>query len=426
MRKPALVSLPDEWIWKTTAGMSEPITNVQDLRELARRRVPRAFFDYDDRGSYDEVTLRENRSALEAIRLGQRAMIDVDHRSLVSTIVGQPVALPLALAPTGLAGLTRGSGEILAARAAAAAGIPFCLSTMSICSIEQVAAAVNTPFWFQIYVMRDRGFTRSLIERARDAGCTALMLTVDLQIQGQRHREIKNGMTVPPRLTLANLFDILSKPAWIWRVLTAPSRSFGNLNGYIAGADGISTLAQWIASQFDPTLTWSDIEWIRALWPGKLILKGILNAEDALSAANAGVDAIVVSNHGGRQLDGAIATAAALPRVVDAVGSRLEVLFDGGILSGQSLLKALALGARAGLIGKAFLYGLGAAGEAGVAKTIEIIRRELDVSLALTGQTDVRKLDRSILLNPDGSDYLPVPASAQLLRATQGSIPVEK
>jgi L-lactate dehydrogenase (cytochrome) len=407
--------------------MSEPITNVQDLRELARRRVPRAFFDYDDRGSYDEVTLRENRSALEAIRLRQRVMIDVDHRSLATTIVEQPVALPLALAPTGLTGLTRGSGEILAARAAAAAGIPFCLSTMSICSIEQVAAAVNTPFWFQIYVMRDRGFTRSLIERARDARCSALMLTVDLQIQGQRHREIKNGMTVPPRLTLSNLFDILGKPAWIWRVLNAPSRSFGNLDGRIAGADGLSTLAQWIASQFDPTLTWSDIEWIRQLWPGKLIVKGILDPADALCAAKAGVDAIVVSNHGGRQLDGAIATVAALPRVIDAVGDRLEMLFDGGILSGQSLLKALALGARAGLIGKAFLYGLGALGEAGVAKTIEIIRRELDVSLALTGQTDVRKVDRSILLNPDGSDYCrPPQAAVRRLHATSDSTPVEK
>ena len=383
--------------------MREPITDVLDLRELARKRVPRAFFEYCDRGSYSEQTLHDNRSALEAIRLRQRVMIDVDRRSLASTIVGQPVSLPLALAPTGLTGLTRGSGEILAARAAAAAGIPFCLSTMSICSIEQVRAAVPSPFWFQIYVMRDRGFTRSLIERARDAGCSALMLTVDLQIQGQRHREIKNGLTVPPRLTLSNLFDILGKPAWAWRVLNAPSRSFGNLHGQIGGGGGLTTLAQWIANQFDPTLTWSDIEWIRALWPGKLILKGILDAEDALRAAKAGVDAIVVSNHGGRQLDGAIASVTALPRVVDAVGDRLEVLFDGGILSGQSLLKVLALGARAGLIGKAFLYGLGALGEAGVARTIEIIRRELDVSLALTGQTDVRTIDRSILLNASRS-----------------------
>lgn len=399
--------------------MGETITNIRDLRERAERRVPRAFFDYDDRGSYDEITLRDNLQAFDAIRLRQRVMIDVDRRSLATSIVGEPAALPLALAPTGLTGLTHGSGEILAARAAAAAGIPFCLSTMSICSIEQVRAAVTAPFWFQVYVMRDRGFTRSLIQRAREAQCSALMLTVDLQIQGQRHREIKNGMTVPPRLRLANLFDILSKPAWIWRVLTAPSRSFGNLDGRVAGADGLTTLAQWIANQFDPTLTWDDIGWIRELWPGKLILKGILDADDARQAAQAGVDAIVVSNHGGRQLDGAIASVAALPRIVDAVGDRLEVLFDGGIQSGQSLLKALALGARAGLIGKAFLYGLGAGGEAGVAQAIAIIRRELDVSLALTGRTDVRRVDRSILLHADGSPY--APAAAPLACATDTS-----
>ena len=385
--------------------MDKVITNVLDLRELARRRVPRAFFEYADHGSYDEITLRDNRTALEAIRLRQRVLGDVDKRSLATTIVGQPVALPLALAPTGLTGLQRGSGEILAARAAHAAGIPFCLSTMSICSIEQVHAAVPAPFWFQIYVMRDRGFTRSLIRRAVDAGCSALMLTVDLQIQGQRHREIKNGMTVPPKLTLRNFFDIASKPAWAWRVLTAPSRSFGNLDGQIKGADSLLTLARWIATQFDPTLTWRDLDWLREAWPGKLIVKGILDAEDAATAAKAGVDAIVVSNHGGRQLDGAPASIAALPRVVDAVAGRSEVLFDGGILSGQSLLKSLALGARAGLIGKAFLYGLGALGEAGVTKTIEIIRKELDVSLALTGQTDVTRVTRDILRNADASAW---------------------
>jgi L-lactate dehydrogenase (cytochrome) len=385
--------------------MGKPITNVMDLRELAKRRVPAAFFDYDDRGSYDEVTLHDNRAAFAAIRLRQRIMIDVDKRNLGTTILGAPVSLPLAISPTGLTGLTRGSGEILAARAAAAAGIPFCLSTMSICSIEQVAAAVKDPFWFQLYVMRDRGFTRALIQRAIEARCSALMLTVDLQIQGQRHQEIKNGMTVPPKLTLANLIDILSKPAWIARVLTAPSRSFGNLHGQIGGADGLNTLAQWIASQFDPTITWHDIEWIRAIWPGKLILKGILDPKDAALAASAGVDAIVVSNHGGRQLDGAIASITALPRVVEAVAGRTEVLFDGGILTGQSLLKSLALGARAGMIGKAFLYGLGALGEEGVTKVIQIIRKELDVSMALTGNVDVRHLDSSILLHPDGSDY---------------------
>ena len=377
--------------------MAKVITNVLDLRELARRRVPRAFFEYADRGSYDEITLRDNRQALEAIRLRQRVMVDVDQRNLATTILGEPASMPLAIAPTGLTGLQWGGGEILGARAAAAAGIPFCLSTMSICSIEQVRAAVDKPFWFQLYVMRDRGFTRSLIERAKAANCSALMLTLDLQIQGQRHREIKNGLTVPPKLTFANFFDIASKPAWLWRVLRAPSRSFGNLAGQIGGADSVLTLAQWIAQQFDPTLSWRDVEWIRSLWGGKLIVKGILDAEDADIAVKSGVDAIVVSNHGGRQLDGAPASIRMLPRVVDAVAGRSEVLFDGGILSGQSLLKALSLGARAGLIGKAFLYGLGALGEDGVARTIEIIRRELSVSMALTGQTDVRRIGRDVL-----------------------------
>jgi L-lactate dehydrogenase (cytochrome) len=316
--------------------------------------------------------------------------------------------MPLAIAPTGLTGLTHGSGEILAARAAAAAGIPFCLSTMSICSVEQVAAAVKDPFWFQIYVMRDRGFTRSLITRAREAGCSALMVTADLQIQGQRHREIKNGMTVPPKLTLKNLVDILGKPRWVSGVLAAPSRSFGNLAGQIDGADGLTTLAQWIGNQFDPRLTWDDIAWIRDLWPGKLILKGIMEASDARAAVAAGVDAIVVSNHGGRQLDGALASAIALPRVVDAVGNDIEILFDGGIQTGQSLLKALAMGARAGLIGKAFLYGLGAMGQEGVTRVIEILRRELDVSMALTGQTSARGLDHSILLDESGEPWSPL------------------
>jgi L-lactate dehydrogenase (cytochrome) len=385
--------------------MGTTITNVLDLRELAQRRVPRAFFEYADRGSYDEITLRGNRAALEAIRLRQRVMVDVDKRNLATTILGAPVSMPLAIAPTGLTGLQWGGGEILGASAAAGAGIPFCLSTMSICSIEQVHAAVETPFWFQLYVMRDRGFTRSLIERAIAARCSALMLTADLQIQGQRHREIKNGLTVPPRLTLQNFLDIVSKPMWAWRVLRAPSRSFGNLEGRISGADSLLTLAQWIAQQFDPTLSWRDLEWIRSLWPGKLIIKGILDAEDAAAAVNAGVDAIVVSNHGGRQLDGAPASIHALPRVVDAVAGRSEVLFDGGILTGQSLLKALALGARAGLIGKAFLYGLGARGEAGVTQVIEIMRKELSVSLALTGQTDVQRVGRDILLDERGNPY---------------------
>ena len=378
--------------------MAAPITCIEDLRELARRRVPRAFFEYADRGSYSESTLHENRAALRRLALRQRVMRNVDQRQLGTEILGQPVSMPLAIAPTGLTGLQHGSGEILGARAAARAGIPFCLSTMSICSIEQVRAATDAPFWFQVYVMRDRGFTRELIQRAVAAQCSALMLTVDLTIQGQRHREIKNGLAVPPRLTLRNLLDIASKPRWAWSVLRAPSRSFGNLEGRIGGADSLTTLAQWIASQFDPTLTWNDLAWIRECWPGKLIVKGIMDAEDARLAVEHGVDALVVSNHGGRQLDGAPASIDALPAIVEAVGGRSEVLFDGGITSGQDLLKALALGARAGLIGKAFLYGLGAAGEAGVTQAIELIRRELSVSMALTGQCDARAIDPSVVI----------------------------
>jgi L-lactate dehydrogenase (cytochrome) len=377
--------------------MTTPVTNIADLRELARRRVPRAFFEYADRGSYDESTLRENRRAFERLRFRQRVMSDVDQRSLTTTVVGQPLSMPLAIAPTGLTGLQHGSGEIHGARAAAKAGIPFCLSTMSICSIEQVRAATETPFWFQIYVMRDRGFTRELISRARAAECSALMLTADLTVQGQRHREIKNGLSVPPKVTLRNLFDIASKPRWAWNVLRAPSRSFGNLDGHIQGADSLTTLAQWIASQFDPTLNWDDLAWIRDLWPGKLIIKGIFDAEDARLAVAHGVDAIVVSNHGGRQLDGAAASIDVLPSIVDAVAGGTEVLFDSGITSGQDLLKALALGARAGLIGKAFLYGLGAGGEAGVTQAIELIRKELSTTMALTGTLDASRVSPDIL-----------------------------
>lgn len=376
----------------------EPITNIMDLREAARRRVPRAFFEYADRGSYEETTLRENRAALDRLQLRQRVMCNVDERSLATQIIGQNVSMPLAIAPTGLTGLQHGSGEIHGARAAAKAGIPFCLSTMSICSIEQVRAATDTPFWFQIYVMRDRGFTRELIQRAVTAKCSALMLTADLTVQGQRHREIKNGLSVPPKITLRNVLDIASKPRWAWHVLQAPSRSFGNLEDRIGGADSLTTLAQWIASQFDPTLNWQDLGWIRELWPGKLILKGIMDAADARLAAEYGVDAIVVSNHGGRQLDGAPASIDMLAGIVDAVAGSTEVLVDSGITSGQDLLKALALGARAGLIGKAFLYGLGAGGEAGVTQAIDIIRRELSVSMALTGQRDARHIDPAVIL----------------------------
>ncbi|MBS7703936.1 alpha-hydroxy acid oxidase [Chelatococcus asaccharovorans] len=374
-----------------------PITTIQDLRLLAKRRIPRAIFDYADRGSYEEHTITANRADLAKIALRQRVMIDVSDRTLATTIIGEPVSMPLAIAPTGLTGLFHGNGEIHGARAAQAAGIPFCLSTMSICSIEDVSQAVSKPIWFQLYVMRDRGFAKSLVERAIAAKCSALVLTLDLQIQGQRHRDIKNGLSIPPKLTLANALDVATKPAWAMKVLFGKRRTFGNLEGKAPGSDSLTTLSQWIAGQFDPSLSWKDVEWIRNMWPGKLILKGVLDKEDAKIAAGTGADAIVVSNHGGRQLDGAVSSISALPGIAELVGDKTEILFDGGVQSGQDVLKALALGARACLIGKSFLYGLGAMGEEGVAKTIDIIRRELDVSMALTGLTDVKTVGRNAL-----------------------------
>jgi L-lactate dehydrogenase (cytochrome) len=377
------------------------ITCLEDLRRLAMRRAPRAIFDYVDRGSYDETTLRANRADLDALKLRQRVMIDVDRRSLSTTMLGQPVAMPVALAPTGLTGIMHADGEILAARAAQAFGVPFTLSTVSICSIEAVRAALEAPFWFQLYVMRDRGFAASLIERARAAQCSALMLTADLQVQGQRHRDIKNGLTVPPKLTLRNVLDIAGKPRWALGMLRTRHRGFGNLAGHIpGGGKGLTTLSQWIASQFDPSLSWKDVAWVRSLWPGKLIVKGILDPEDARAAVDAGADAVVVSNHGGRQLDGAPSSIAALPHVAEAVCGRCEVWFDSGVRSGQDVLKALALGASAALIGKAFLYGLGAMGERGVATVLELIRKELDVSMALTGTRRVQDIGPQVLWQP--------------------------
>lgn len=374
------------------------VTNIQDLRAIAKRKVPRAIFHYADRGSYDEVTIRANRTALEAIPLRQRVMIDVSDRSTATTMIGEKVALPLAIAPTGLTGLFHGNGEIHGCRAAQAAGIPFTLSTVSICSIEDVAGAVDKPFWFQLYVMRDRKFSESLIERAKAAKCSALVLTLDLQIQGQRHMDIKNGLSVPPKLTLANAIDIATKPGWALGVLGGKRRSFGNLADRVPGGDSLTTLSQWIGSQFDPSLSWKDVEWVRSIWPGKLILKGILDVEDAKMAAATGADAIVVSNHGGRQLDGAVASISALPRIADAIGgAKSEIWFDGGVQSGQDVLKAVALGARGCLMGKAFLWSLAAGGQAGVAKAIEIIRKELDVSMALTGVKDITQVDKSVL-----------------------------
>jgi L-lactate dehydrogenase (cytochrome) len=374
-------------------------TCIEDLRQLARRRVPRAFFDYADRGSYAEETLRANREDLERIKLRQRVLIDVSQRSQDTTILGEPAALPLSLGPIGLCGMQHGDGEILACRAAQAANIPFCLSTLSICSIEDVAEAVSRPFWFQLYVMKDRGFVRSLIERAVAAKCSALVLTIDLQVLGQRHADIRNGMTVPPEIRLSNIIDIATKPAWALSVARGKRKTFGNVAGRVPGMDSVNSLAGWINNQFDPALSWKDVEWIRGLWPGKLIIKGILDVEDAKLAAKTGASAIVVSNHGGRQLDGAPSSISMLPKVVDAVGAEIEIMFDGGIRSGQDVLRALALGARSCMLGRAYIYGLGAAGEAGVAQAIDIIAKELDVTMALTGTRHVADIGPQVLVN---------------------------
>jgi L-lactate dehydrogenase (cytochrome) len=373
------------------------VTNIQDLRQMAKRRVAKAIFDYVDRGSYEEETLRANKEDLDALKFRQRVAIDVDKRSTASTMLGQPVSMPVAIAPVGLTGLNWADGEILGARAAGKFGVPFTLSTMSICSIEDVAGAAGYPFWFQLYVMRDRGFAAALIDRAKAAKCSALVLTLDLQIQGQRHQDLKNGLAVPPRLTAANFFDVLCKPAWALNVLQGRRKSFGNLEGRIPNANSLTTLSHWIAGQFDPTLSWNDVAWVKQRWGGKLILKGILDAEDAKIAASTGADAIVVSNHGGRQLDGTVSSIRALPEVVDAVGDRIEVMFDGGIQSGQDVLRALAFGAKGTMIGKAFAWGLGAAGEPGVTMVLEILRKELDVTMALCGIRDVKEASPAIL-----------------------------
>jgi len=377
------------------------ITCIEDLREAARRKVPKAFFDYVDSGSYNEETLRANRADLEAIKLRQRVMVDVSERSLASTIIGQRVNAPFALAPIGLCGMQHGDGEILAAQAAEEAGVPFTLSTMSICSIEQVAEATSRPFWFQLYVIRDRGFSRDILSRASVAKCNALVLTVDLQVLGQRHRDIRNGMTVPPEMRLGNIIEIARKPRWALSILKSKSKTFGNLAGHLKGMEDITSLAQWTNSQFDPALNWKDVEWIKNVWPGKIIIKGILDVEDARTAVKLGADAIVVSNHGGRQLDGAPSSISALPAIAQAVGSDTEVLFDGGIRTGADLLRALALGARACLIGRAYVYGLGAAGKAGVAKAIDILQKELSVAMALTGTTRISDIGPQVLVGAE-------------------------
>ena len=376
------------------------ITCIEDLRQLHRKNAPKAFYDYVDAGSYTEDTYHANSADLAALKLRQRVAVDVDHRSTATTMLGAKVAMPTALAPVGLTGMQWADGEILAARAAQKFGVPFTLSTMSICSIEDVAEATIAPFWFQLYVMRDRDFIKRLIHRARAAKCSALVLTLDLQIIGQRHKDLKNGMSVPPKIMLANVLDMLTKPAWGLRMLGAKRKVFGNIVGHVKGAEGIVSLSKWTASQFDPTLNWKDVEWVKNEWGGKLILKGIQDVEDAKIAVTSGADAIVVSNHGGRQLDGALSSIKALPPIVDAVGDKIEVWMDGGIRSGQDMLKALALGAKGTLIGRAYNFGLGALGEAGVTTALEIIQRELDTSMALCGVRNIGELTRDVILNP--------------------------
>jgi L-lactate dehydrogenase (cytochrome) len=374
------------------------ITCIEDLRRLAQRRVPLMFYDYADAGSWTEGTYRANAADFARIELRQRVAINSEKRSLATTMAGIDAAMPVALAPTGLTGMQHADGEILAARAAEKFGVPFTLSTMSICSIEDIAANTTRPFWFQLYVMRDRDFVERLIDRAKAARCSALMLTLDLQVLGQRHKDIINGLSAPPRPTLANLVNLLTKPRWCLGMLGTSRRSFGNIVGHAKGVGDLSSLSAWTQEQFDPRLSWADVEWIKKRWGGKLILKGIMDPEDARLAVETGADALIVSNHGGRQLDGAPSSIRALPPIVEAVGKRIEVWMDGGIYSGQDVLKAVALGARATLIGRAFLYGLGAMGEAGVAQALAIIRNELDLTMGFCGRTDIRSVDRGILL----------------------------
>jgi L-lactate dehydrogenase (cytochrome) len=378
------------------------ITTIEDLRVLAQRRVPRMFYDYADSGSWTEGTYRANESDFARILLRQRVALNMENRSLRTTMAGQEVAMPVAIAPTGLTGMQHADGEILAACAAKNFGIPFTLSTMSICSIEDVAEGTGGhPFWFQLYVMRDRGFIASLIERAKAAGCSALVLTLDLQIMGQRHKDLKNGLSAPPKLTLPNILNMMTKPRWCLGMLGTKRRHFGNIVGHVQGVADMGSLSEWTQKQFDPRLSWADVEWIKNLWGGRLILKGIQDEEDAKLAAASGADAIIVSNHGGRQLDGAPSSIAALPHIVDAVGDRIEVHMDGGIRCGQDVLKAIALGARGTYIGRSMLYGLGAMGQEGVEKALAIIRNELDLTMAFCGRTDIRQVDRGVLLPPD-------------------------
>jgi len=374
------------------------ITTIEDLRVLAKRRVPRMFYDYADAGSWTESTYRANEEDFAKIKFRQRVAVNLANRSLKSTMVGQDVAMPVALAPTGLTGMQHADGEILAARAAEKIGVPFTLSTMSICSIEDVAARTSKPFWFQLYVMKDREFINRLIDRAKAAQCSALVLTLDLQVLGQRHKDLRNGMTAPPKLTIPTMINLATKPRWCWNILRTPRRQFGNIVGHATSVSDMSSLSSWTSQQFDPALSWDDVAWIKDRWGGKLIIKGIMDPEDARLAVKSGADALIVSNHGGRQLDGAQSSIGALPAIVAEVGSQIEVHMDGGVRSGQDVIRALALGAKGVYIGRPFLYGLGAMGEAGVARCLEIIRNELDLTMAFCGLRDVRDVDRNILL----------------------------
>ena len=384
------------------------ITCIDDLKRLHKRRTPKMFFDYCESGSYTEQTFRENTSDFTKLRLRQKVAVDMLGRRTDSTMIGEQVAMPVALAPVGMTGMQRADGEIKAARAAEKAGLPFTLSTMSICSIEDIAEHTTRPFWFQLYVMKDEAFVDSAIERARAAGCSALVLTLDLQILGQRHKDLKNGLSAPPRLTLKNILDMAIRPQWSLEMLGTSRRTFRNIVGHAKGVGDLSSLMSWTNEQFDPQLDWSKIARIRDQWGGKLILKGILDEDDARAAADFGADAIIVSNHGGRQLDGALSSIRMLPRIVRAVGDKTEVFLDSGIRSGQDVLKALALGAKGTMIGRAYIHGLGAMGEAGVTAALEVIRKELDITMALCGEKSVANLGRHNLLIPRDfeGDYL--------------------
>ena len=374
------------------------ITNIEDLRVLAQKRVPRMFYDYADSGSWTESTYKANESDFQKIKLRQRVAVNMEGRSTATQMIGQNVAMPVAIAPTGLTGMQHADGEILAARAARKFGVPFTLSTMSICSIEDVAQHAGEGFWFQLYVMKDRAFIERLIDRAKAANCAALVLTLDLQILGQRHKDLKNGLSAPPKLTLPNIINIATKPRWALGMLGTHRRQFGNIVGHVSGVENMSSLSSWTAQQFDPALNWGDVAWIKERWGGKLILKGIQDVEDARMAVQSGADALIVSNHGGRQLDGAQSSIEALPAIVAEVGSQIEVHMDGGVRSGQDVLKAIALGAKGTYIGRSFLYGLGAMGEEGVSKCLHIIHNELDLSMAFCGRTQMAQVDQSILL----------------------------